>query len=240
MKMLSIDSSSGTACAAVTDNGSLVGEFFINAGLTHSQTLVPMIDKLLKCSGISIGSIDAFAVTSGPGSFTGLRIGISAVKGIAITLNKPCIAVSSLYAMAFNVISEGDMVCSCIDARNGHVYNGIFEIVNGKVQRKEEDRVILISDLVSEIGKYGKRINFVGDGAEICYNTAKGILLNSNINLVPERFRYIKAAGVAMAAEELYSRGIYTDHKGLLPVYIRIPQAERQLKERQEKEKKEM
>lgn len=236
MKILSVDSSSGTACAAATDDGSLIGEFFMNSGLTHSQTLVPMIDKLLKCSGISIRSMDAFAVTSGPGSFTGLRIGISAVKGMALALGKPCIPVSSLHAMAFNITTEGDIVCSCIDARNGRVYNAIFEIIEGKPIRIKDDRVISADDLVSEIGNYGKNINFVGDGAEVCYNTAKANLKNNNLILAPQRIRYIKASGVAIAAEELYLKGEYTDSKGLLPVYLRIPQAERQLKERMDSE----
>lgn len=230
MKILAVDSSAKACSAAVLDDDKIIGSFFINTALTHSQTLVPMIDAVLKNTSTDINSIDAFAVSAGPGSFTGVRIGVAAVKGMAMPLNKPCIAVSTLEAMPYNIISE-DCIAACVmDARCNQVYNALFEIENGKITRLCDDRAVSIDDLSEDLKQYNKKIVLVGDGAQLCYNSMKE---NNNIELAPEISRYQNASGVALASvnKERISCG------ELLPAYLRLPQAERELKKRMENKK---
>lgn len=226
MKILSLDSSAKTASVAVTDGVNLISECFVNAGLTHSRTLMPMVDNALRQADMSINDIDAFCVNAGPGSFTGIRIGVAAVKGLALAENKPCAGVSTLESVAYNFLDENCVVCSAMDARCNQVYTALFEIADGKVKRLCEDKAISIIELADEISKIGNTVILAGDGAEICYNSMKDNL--ENIILSAENRRYQRAYGAALAA--VSDESVFKDSALLSPVYLRLPQAERELK----------
>lgn len=229
MKILSLDSSSVTASVAVTENGKVLGEGFINNGLTHSQTLMPLVAETLGKSGVSIKDIDLFAVTNGPGSFTGVRIGIASVKGMADALGKECIPVSTLEAIAQPLNTQDVIACAVMDARCNQVYTASF--VAGK--RLSQDRAILIDELADELKEYGKKTVFIGDGAELCYERLKDKL--DNVSLADESIRYIHASGIGFIAEEKTGRGESPVNSAkLVPFYLRLPQAERELKNKKE------
>ncbi len=225
MKILSIDSSAKTASVAVTDGATLLSECFVNAGLTHSRTLMPMVDNALSQADLKIENIDGLCVNAGPGSFTGIRIGVAAVKGLSLASDKPCSGVSTLEAIAYNFIDENAVICAAMDARCNQVYAALFSIENGVVTRFCDDYAVQISELAEEIKKIGKTVIFAGDGAEICYNFMKDSV--DNIKLSAEFRRYQRAYGAALAA---LVHNDFSDSSLLAPVYLRMPQAERELK----------
>lgn len=234
MKILSLDASatSASVCIYDADECKIIGDFFINTKLTHSQTLVPMIDATLKSTQTNLSDIDCFAVNTGPGSFTGIRIGVSVIKGIAMANSKPCISVSTLESMAYNIIDSDDVVvCACMDARRNQVYNALFNINDAKVERLCEDRAISIDQLFNELKTINKHIILVGDGAKLCYdNKPEGF----DIELAPEAKRYQRASSVALCAVNSLNAGYTLTASTLMPTYLRPSQAER---ERIEKDK---
>ena len=224
MKILSVDSSSVSASVSITEKGITLAESFINNGLTHSQTLMPMVEKTLKDSGVSIKDIDLFAITNGPGSFTGVRIGIASVKGMADALNKKCVAVSTLEAIAEPLKDKDYIACAVMDARCNQVYTAIFE--NGK--RICEDKAVLIDELGVELKSFNKPIIFIGDGSVLCYEKLKDIV--TNIDVADESIRYVHGSSVGFVAEEKLKNGEKPiDSANLVPFYLRLPQAEREL-----------
>lgn len=225
LKILSIDSSAKTASVAVTDGTTLLSECFVNAGLTHSKTLMPMIDNALSQADLKIDNIDAICVNSGPGSFTGIRIGVAAVKGLALASDIPCCGVSTLESIAYNFIDENAVVCAVMDARCNQVYAAFFDVENGFITRIHEDYAVLISELATEIAKIDKTVILAGDGAELCYNALKDSV--KNIKLSSEFRRFQRAYGAALAALE---QNNFIKSSLLAPVYLRMPQAERELK----------
>ncbi|MDP4121041.1 MAG: tRNA (adenosine(37)-N6)-threonylcarbamoyltransferase complex dimerization subunit type 1 TsaB [Bacillota bacterium] len=224
--ILSLDSSAGAASVCLYNGEKVIGQFFINAKLTHSETLMPMIAELLDNTRINIHDVDCFAVSSGPGSFTGLRIGISAIKGMAFAENKPCVSVSTLLAMDAQIEYENYIICAVMDARCNQVYNALFK----NHQRLTDDRAITIDELKIELKGYNERILFVGDGAELCYNAIKEE--NENVFIAPLHLRYQSAYGVAFAATQKYKNKEFLSAVELSPVYLRLPQAERELRKR--------
>ena len=170
MKILAVESSAVSASAAVCDNGRIISENYINAGLTHSQTLMPMIDSALKNAEIPLESIDAFACSVGPGSFTGIRIGVSLVKGMADPLNKKCVAVSTLEAIAKPLENTGVIAASVMDARCNQVYCALFDCEGAKMSRLTEDEAISVDELTERLKSQEKRVILIGDGANVCYN----------------------------------------------------------------------
>ncbi len=228
--MLSVDSSAAPASVCLSDDGRIIGEFYLNTGFTHSQTLMAMVESVLKISGKAASDIDVYAVNSGPGSFTGVRIGVSAVKGMAYASDKPCIAVSTLESMAYNLLGGHAVVCACMDARRQQVYNAVFRVDGEKITRLCDDRAISVADLLEELGDYDEEIVLVGDGAALVYASAD----NEHIKLAPESTRYQRASSTAAAALEAYKRGEVISPAALMPSYLRLSQAER---ERKEKEK---
>jgi len=219
MYMLSVDSSAVTASACLTENGKVIKSEFINKGLTHSETLLPMIERVME--GVNYKSLDAIAVNAGPGSFTGVRIGIATVKGLAFANKTSCISVSTLESIAYNFIDKNCIVCAVMDARRMQFYNALFKIENGFVQRLCEDRAISIEDLKAELIKYDNVI-IAGDGARLCFENAE----LDNLTLADDERLYQNATGVALAA--LNKEKI--NPSSLLPVYLRLSQAERELK----------
>lgn len=224
MKILSLDSSSVTASVAVTEDGKILSESFINNGLTHSQTLMPLVEDALNDSGVSIKDIDLFAITNGPGSFTGVRIGISAVKGMADALNKKCFAVSTLEAIAEPLKGEDVIACAVMDARCNQVYTALFNLGN----RLCEDKAVLIDELSDELKQYDKKVVFIGDGSLLCYEKLHEIIQNCEI--ADENIRYIHGSSVGFVAEEkIKNQEEPIDSANLVPFYLRLPQAEREL-----------
>lgn len=238
MKILSIECSASPSSAAILDNGKVIASGFINTKITHSQTLLPLIKSVLDTTNTDISRIDAFAVAAGPGSFTGIRIGISAVKGLAEAENKPCYPVSTLRAMAENVSEEDVIICAAMDARCNQFYNAFFTLQNGSVLRLSEDNALMFEELLESLSAYdkaGKRIVTVGDGAELLVK--KALEAGINLTLLRERDRFQNAVSVGLAAfnDKEQIKPISPDE--LVPFYLRLPQAERELKRKQEEQK---
>lgn len=223
--ILSVDSSAVTASVALTDGENVINNEFVNAGLTHSETLLPMIKRVLGDTKVS--DLDAIAVTAGPGSFTGVRIGVATVKGIAFEKNIPCISVSTLEAIAYNFADENIIVCAVMDARRMQFYNALFEIKNGKAIRLCDDRAISITDLREDLKKYD-RVVIAGDGAKLCFDNIN----LDNCTLAPNDKMYQNGTGVSRAAKDKKK----ISASSLMPVYLRLSQAERELKLKKDKE----
>lgn len=219
MLLLSVESSAVTASAALSDGGKIIKSEFINNGLTHSETLLPLIEKVMK--GYSYSALDAVAVTAGPGSFTGVRIGVATVKGIAFPYDIPCIGISTLEAIAYNFTDENAVICAVMDARRMQFYNALFKAENGEIKRLCNDRAISAQDLQKELGSY-ERVIVAGDGAKLFY----GSFSLSNTELAQENRIYPNATGVSAAAQNKDK----IPASALMPVYLRMSQAERELK----------
>lgn len=230
MKILAIDSTAVSASCALMEEEKLTAEFYMNCGLTHSETLMPMINDVLRYTDTKAQDLDYLAVAAGPGSFTGVRIGVAAVKGMALALDLPCVGVSTLEAMAWNLVGrERATVCAVMDARCKQVYQAFFEVDETSVTRQCEDRAISIEQLGQEIAKAGRPVMLVGDGAQLCIKELKDTGL---VQLAPLAIRYQRASGVAQAAMESIRLGQTLDGDGLRPIYLRLPQAERERKKR--------
>lgn len=225
MLILGIDTAAAPCCAAVydTDKQQTLGSVVINNKLTHSVTLMPVVSDLLRNSGITTEDIDLFAVANGPGSFTGLRIGISAVKGMAFAASKPCAAVSTLEAMAYNVAICDGIVCAAIDARCNQVYTATFLNDNGTVTRLTEEECLKADELAARLSEYDGDIILVGDGAQLVKKAAdeQGI----NTRLAPDPLRFQTGYGVCLAA--MNAERITPEQ--LMPMYLKLPQAQREL-----------
>lgn len=236
MKILNLECSATPASVAIIEDGKLLASSFVNVKLTHSQTLMPMVENILSAAKLTIADIDGLAISNGPGSFTGVRIGISALKGLAAPKNLPCVAVSTLRAMAENYSDTDCIVCAVMDARCNQVYNALFEIENGTVTRLCEDRALLCDELAKDIKKISqeskKCVIIVGDGAEIFYPFVKEC---DNIKISAPIRRFQNAVGVGMVALENFNKSETIEASALLPFYLRLPQAERELKAKEEK-----
>lgn len=217
--LLSLDSSAVTASVALTDGDRVIKSEFVNSGLTHSETLLPMVKRVMGDNEFS--SLDAVAITAGPGSFTGVRIGVATVKGIAFAGNIPCYGVSTLEAIAYNFVDENCVVCAVMDARRMQFYNAIFKVENGIVSRITPDRAISIDDLREELKQYDSVI-IAGDGAALC---SQNIALD-NCKIAADDKIYQNALLVAKCVKN--KKAIAPS--ALMPVYLRQSQAERELK----------
>ncbi len=232
MKILAIECSAGPASVAICENGKILGNSFINVKLTHSQTLMPMIENLLSSCLLSVENIEGVAVSAGPGSFTGIRIGISLVKGLCIAKNIPCVAVSTLEAMAMPFKNTDCLVCAVMDARCNQVYNALFKIKNGEITRLCEDRALMCEELKQELLNDFAKENIIvcGDGSDLFYPYIENLKNSSKAN---EQNKYQNATGVALLSEKEFISGNTISAEELLPVYLRLPQAERELKAKQ-------
>lgn len=224
MKILGIDSSAKSASVAITDGEKVLGSFYTNTGLTHSQTLMPMIEALLKNANITLDEIGLIAVNKGPGSFTGIRIGVAAAKGIADVKKIPVYGASTLGSMAYNLIDTDCIACCVMDARCAQVYNAFFDITDGKITRLTEDNADSIENVLSKLKNYKKNKILVGDGAEICYNNLNG---DDSIKIAHQANRYQSAVGVCFEAMNMPNE--YIESSRLVPEYLRLPQAQREL-----------
>ena len=207
------------------ENGKILCSGYQDTGLTHSRTLMPIVEHILKNADLTMADMDAIAVAAGPGSFTGIRIGVSAAKGLAFAVAKPAIGVSTLAAMARNVAFADGLVICAMDARRSQIYNAVFEAKDGHLTRLTEDRAIALADLAEEMKADPRPKTIVGDGARLCFD----FLQNANVpcRLAPPHLVMQNAMSVALEAESLAAEGALTDAQELQPVYLRPAQAER-------------
>ena len=235
MKILAFETSAKAASVALLDGGKLLAESYQNTGLTHSQTLMVMAEDMLKQCGKTVDDVTAVAVAEGPGSFTGVRIGVAAAKGFAWGGELPCYGVSTLEAMARNLGVWQGYVVPAMDARRNQVYTAIFHAEKGILSRVEEDMAISLAELGEKIKNFAEPVFLVGDGALLCYNT----LLEEIPGLVlpPEHRMHQRAAGVALAAQAMMDAGDPGNGAELTPNYLRLSQAERERAARENREK---
>ena len=226
MLILSFESSAKAASVALVRDGALVSQYTQCSALTHSRTLLPMAEDLLKNAETKLDAVDVLAVAHGPGSFTGIRIGVSTVKGLAWAAEKPCIGVSTLEAMAWHGLAHGGYVCCVMDARRGQVYNALFAIADARPVRLTEDRPIALAELAEEVRALGAPVFLVGDGTALTNEYFKKAGIPSLP--APDNLVWQDAWGVAMAAQGKKPGSADT----LLPVYLRLSQAERERQER--------
>ena len=226
MKILALETSAKAVSVAVVEDGSVLASAYQNAGLTHSVTLMPLLDGMLKNAGLTMSDMAYIAVANGPGSFTGLRIGVSAAKGLAWAQELPCCGVSTLEAMAQNLREFDGIVVCAMDARRNQIYNALFEAKDGILTRLCPDRAIGLDEVAAELKTYKKSKIIVGDGAKLCYTylSEQGI----DCRMAQGSAMMQNAIGVGLAACEMISRGETVSARNLVPVYLRLSQAERE------------
>ena len=225
MKILALETSAKAVSAAVSEDGKILCSGYQDTGLTHSRTLMPIVEHILKNTGLAVADMDAIAVAAGPGSFTGIRIGVAAAKGLAFAADKPAVGVSTLAAMARNVAFCDGLVICAMDARRQQVYNALFEAKDGQLTRLTPDRAIALEELAEELRSDPRPKTVVGDGARLCFAhlTEAGI----SCRLAPAQLVMQNAMSVALEAEAMAAEGKLVSAQALEPVYLRPAQADR-------------
>ena len=237
MLILSFETSAKAASVALLEDGKLLGESYQNTGLTHSQTLMAMAQDLLRQCGKSVGDVTAAAVANGPGSFTGVRIGVAAAKGFAWGGEIPCYGVSTLEAMALGFGAHQGYVCPVMDARRSQVYTALFYVNQGTLERIRPDRAISLEELAADLKELDGPIFLVGDGSALVFRSLGAQI--PGLVLPPEHRRHQRADGVALAAAKKLAEGAACDGNALTPNYLRLSQAERERLERESRSGKE-
>ena len=243
MRILALDSTALSGSVALCNDRSLVAEYTVNTGNTHSQTLLPMVESVLALAGWSVGDIDLFACTVGPGSFTGVRIGVATIKGLAFGKDRPCVGVSTLESLACNGMMLDGLLCPCMNARRAQVYNGLFTVRDGKLIRLCPDRALPLIELKQELAGSpalsDRPVWLMGDGAVMAYDALTAIqegdsltLSPARVRCLPERLLWQSGYSTAQVALEKYLSGEYTTDAALTPVYLRMSQAERTRQEK--------
>ena len=230
MLILAFETSAKAASVALLEDGKLLGESYQNTGLTHSQTIMVMAEDLLKQCGKTVADVTAVAVANGPGSFTGIRIGVAAAKGFAWGAELPCVGASTLASMAVGLGIWQGYVCPVMDARRSQVYNALYHVDCGKYTRIREDRAISLQEVGEDVKNLSEPIFLVGDGSVLCYNTLSEKV--PGLILPPEARMHQRAAGVALEAERLLRSGGTFPAGALVPNYLRLSQAERERNEK--------
>ncbi len=234
MNILALESSATACSAALCRDGALIAQSFQCSGLTHSRTLLPMVHDMLENCGQSLDGVDVIAVAAGPGSFTGLRIGVATAKGLAWAQGKPCAPCSTLESMAWPLAHlEGKLIVCAMDARRKQVYNALFRARGDGLERLTPDRALSLAELGEELKNFPESKIVVGDGAVLCYNSLNEAI--SGLFPAPVHLRTQSAWGVARAAEELVKAGALVSGAELAPVYHRLSQAERERLEREQR-----
>ena len=229
MIVLALDSTAQTGAVTLCRDRKLLASITLNTGNTHSETLLPSVEALLTMCGLTAGDVDLFACAKGPGSFTGVRIGVSTVKGMAFGTDKPCIGVSTLEALAYNLRAFSGILCPVMNARRSQVYNALFRAKDGKIERLCADRAISLEELSRELSAMGQPIYLAGDG----YDMTRAALSHLAPCETPEELIYHSGYAVAMCALDAHEAGVRTTDAELAPTYLRLPQAERERLEKQ-------
>ena len=227
MLILAVDTTATVGSVSLVRDKKILCEYTVNAGNTHSVTLLPMIENMLKITDTDLSDVDMFAASVGPGSFTGVRIGCAALKGLAISSDKPCVGVSTLEALAYNLSDHEGIICPCMNARRGQVYTALFESTKDGIKRLTPDMAISIEELEGMLSDFENCVHFCGDGYFLVSHLSE--------NKTSERLTLQSAASVALVAEKLYEgaedKSVFTS-AALNPTYLRKPQAEREREER--------
>lgn len=237
MKILAVDSSGLVASVAVLDEDNLIAEYTINYKKTHSQTLLPMLDEIVRMTETRLGDIDAIAVAKGPGSFTGLRIGAATVKGLGFALKKPIIGIPTLEGLAMNLYGTGSLVCPLMDARRNQVYTGIYRFQGGVLQVVKEQVAIGIEEIVEALNLIGESVIFLGDGVPV-YRECIAEKMTVPYAFAPAHVNKQRAAAVGARAMDYWKTGLYSDADAFEPEYLRLSQAERERLEKEGRQSK--
>lgn len=233
MKILALDSSGLVASVAIVEDENLIAEYTVNYKKTHSQTLLPMLDEIVKMTDTDLSEIDAIAVAKGPGSFTGLRIGSATVKGLGLSLNKPVIGIPTVEGLAMNLYGCDALVCPLMDARRNQVYTGIYRFRQGEMEVVKEQAAIGVEDVIHALNLIGEKVVFLGDGVPVY----RGMIedgMEVPYTFAPAHVNKQRAAAIAVRALEYWKQGVYESADTFEPEYLRLSQAER---ERLEKSK---
>lgn len=230
--VLAIDTSGPVAGCAVLRDGKIVHQIAMNHGLTHSETIMPAVDAALSAAALACADVDVFAAVAGPGSFTGVRIGVCAAKGLAHAVGKPCCAVHALEALAMNFVGFDGLCCPILDARRGQVYCAAFDMAGGMPVRALPDAAEPLSDFLARLPE-DRRLAFVGDGVPV-HAEAVRAALGERALIAPANLRDLRAdAACVLAAARPET---WVNAATLRPIYLRAPQAERERKKRVESE----
>ena len=232
MKLLAIDSSGLVASVAIIEDDNLLGEYTINYKKTHSQTLLPMLDEVAKMIELDKTSLDAIAVSAGPGSFTGLRIGSATAKGLGLALNKPLIHVPTVDALAYNLWGTDKLICPLMDARRQQVYTGLYEFLGEEFHIILEQCAIGIDKIIEKVNEMGRPVIFLGDGIDVFAEEIKE-QCKVPFSFAPAGMNKQRAASVALLGKELYEKGKTVSAAEHAPDYLRLSQAERERKEKE-------
>ncbi len=233
MKILALDSSGLVASVAVAEDDNLLGEYTINHKKTHSQTLLPMLDEVVRMTELDMGTVDAIAVSGGPGSFTGLRIGAATAKGLGLALDVPVVHVPTLAALSYNLWGTDKAVCPLMDARRQQTYTGIYEFTDGLLQTILSPCAVAIEEIVAKINELGREVIFLGDGTAVFSSYIKE-QCRVKYSYAPASMNRQRAASVAALGIEMFKNGKAEPARDYKPDYMRLSQAER---ERREKER---
>lgn len=231
MKILAIESSSLTASVAIVEDDVMVSEYTMNYKKTHSQTLLPMIDEMCRLTDYQLEEIDAIAVSAGPGSFTGLRIGSATAKGLGLALNKPLIHIPTVEAMAYNLCFATDYIVPIMDARRNQVYTGIYKGMDGNIEEVEEQCITVIEELLEKVKKLQGKAIFLGDGVPV-FREKIIAELGTQAAFAPAHMNRQRAGAVAELAKIYYRQGKLETAAEHAPDYLRLSQAERERKEK--------
>ena len=238
MKLLGIESAATAASAALLQDDVIIAEYTVNLKLTHSQTLLPMIEELIRVTGTDKKELDAIAVSAGPGSYTGLRIGSATAKGLGLALKKPVVGVSTLAAMAYQFWGSESLISPMLDARRGQVYTGIYRFEDDKLIVVEDQMAISIEELGERLKKYNSKVVFLGDGVPVFRERLTDeIMKDCEIAFAPANMNRQRAASVGALGVRYYKAGKIETAAEHQPDYLRVSQAERERKERLKQEK---
>lgn len=235
MNILAIDSSGLVASVAILRDGVLAGEYTINYKKTHSQTLLPMLDEVVKMIDFDLNTLDAIAVAAGPGSFTGLRIGSATAKGLGLALKKPLISVSTIEGLAFNFYRVKGLICPIMDARRNQVYTGIYRYEENELVTVLEPCAISIDELIEKLQELNEEVIFTGDGMPV-FEVVLREKLGQKCDFAPPHFARQRAGAIACLGAKYFSAGKVESAEEHKPVYLRLSQAERELQEKQSKQ----
>lgn len=231
MRILAIDSSGLVATVAILEDDQTIAEYTVNYKKTHSQTLLPMLDEIVKMTEFDLSTVDAIAVAGGPGSFTGLRIGAATAKGLGLALNKPLIHIPTVDGLAYNLYGTAGLICPIMDARRSQVYTGLYRFENDEFQVVEQQMAISLQELVEKLNQYGEKVTFLGDGVPV-YKEELKKELQVEYSFAPAHINRQSAAAVGALGMKYYEEGrieTATEHR---PDYLRLSQAERERAEK--------